>query len=120
MKILADMNVPVKYVSLLESKGFDVVHWANVGAPNASDNEIMNFARENNCVVLTFDLDFGAILSVTREKKPSVIQIRTSLRQAERAVELIAASLNRHVDELNDGAIISIDLNAARLRILPL
>ena len=42
-----------------------------VGEPNARD-DIMDFARTNNYVVLTHDPDFGAILAVTHGDKPSV------------------------------------------------
>lgn len=36
----------------------------------------MAYARSNNYVVLTHDLDFGAILAATHGEKPSVVQIR--------------------------------------------
>lgn len=37
----------------------------------------MTFARDNGYVVLTHDLDFGAILAATHGLKPSVVQIRS-------------------------------------------
>ena len=37
----------------------------------------MGFARVNGYVVLTHDLDFGAILAATHGNKPSVVQIRS-------------------------------------------
>ena len=120
MKILLDMNIPLKYAALLENKGFDVLRWSDVGAPDAADVEIMEYARHHNFIVLTCDLDFSTILSVTHELKPSVAQIRASVLHAERAVDLIAASLLRYADDLKKGAILSVDLKNARLRLLPL
>ena len=120
MKILIDMNIPLKYAALLAKKGIEVLRWSDIGAPNATDVEIMEYSRKNNYVVLTCDLDFGTILSLTQDRKPSVAQIRASVLHSERAVDLIAAALFENADDLNKGAILSIDLKKARLRILPL
>ena len=120
MKILIDMNIPLKYTELLSNKGIESIRWSTVGEPTATDDEIMQYARDNNFVVLTFDLDFGTILSTTHDSKPSVVQIRASVIHAERIVDFIAAALLHNVHELERGAILTIDANKARLRLLPL
>ena len=120
MKLLLDMNIPLKYSTLLEKKGVEYLRWSDVGSPNAPDEEIMAYARDNDLVVLTYDLDFSTILSTTQELKPSVVQIRISLMNADRAVDLIASAIRQNTVELGKGAILSIDLNRARLRLLPL
>ena len=120
MKILLDMNIPLKYAELLKNKGVDCIRWSDIGSPTAADTEIMEYARNNDFIVLTFDLDFSAILSMTHELKPSIAQIRASVIYADRAVDLISNALLRHEDDLQKGAILSIDLNKARIRLLPL
>jgi len=120
MKLLLDMNVPLKYSTLLASKGIDSIRWSDVGSPNAKDVEIMSYARDNDLIVLTYDLDFSAILSSTHDLKPSIIQIRVSSFHAEKAVSLIATALVQNKDDIVKGAIISVDLHKARLRLLPL
>ena len=120
MKVLLDMNVPLKYSSLLAKADIECVRWSDIGAPNAEDSEIMAYACENNLIVLTFDLDFSAILSATQDIKPSILQMRTSILQAERAVDLIAIAMRQNNKALKEGAIISIDIRKSRLRLLPL
>ena len=120
MKILLDMNIPLKYAALLANRGIDAIRWSDIGAPSASDIEIMAYARENNYIVLTCDLDFSAILSATHELQPSVAQIRASVLHAKEAVDLISLALLQNADEMEKGAILSIDLKKARLRLLPL
>ena len=120
MKILLDMNIPLKYAALLADRGIMALRWSDVGAPSASDVEIMAYARENNYIVLTYDLDFSAILSTTHELKPSVAQIRASVLHAEQAVDLVASALIQNADEMEKGAILSIDLKKSRLHLLPL
>ena len=120
MKVLLDMNIPFKYAALLAERGVESLRWSDVGAPDAADAEIMAYARQHNFIVLTCDLDFSAILSTTHELKPSVVQIRASVLHAERTANLIAAALVQNTDDLQKGAILSIDLQKARLRLLPL
>lgn len=120
MKILLDMNVPIRYKSLLEARGIEVLRWSDAGAADASDTEIMMYARSNNFIVLTFDLDFSAILSATHELKPSVIQVRASVLQAEQVMKLVVVALFQYRDALEKGAILSIGSKKVRLRFLPL
>jgi predicted nuclease of predicted toxin-antitoxin system len=120
MKILLDMNIPLKYTALLKQKSFDVLRWPEVGAPDATDEEIMTYARINNFAILTYDLDFSSILSFAHELKPSIIQIRTTVHHAEHTVDCLAAALLNNAEEIKKGAILTIDLNKTRVRLLPI
>ena len=120
MKILLDMNLPPKLADLLMIKGIETAHWFNIGAPDAKDIEIMEYARNNNFIVMTCDLDFSAILSATRGLKPSVIQIRTQGFNAEQIVGIIYSVLQQNTKELEKGAILTMDTKKARVRLLPL
>jgi predicted nuclease of predicted toxin-antitoxin system len=76
MKILLDMNLTPRWAQYLQPSGFEVLHWSQIGPPDAPDGEIMAYAAKEGFVVLTHDLDFSAILAATKGNKPSVIQIR--------------------------------------------
>jgi predicted nuclease of predicted toxin-antitoxin system len=115
MKVLLDMNIPLKYAELLNDKGIEAVRWSNIGAANASDAEVMAYANDNGFIVLTFDLDFSTILSATHERKPSIAQIRASIPHAEQSVDYVAAALLQNKEELAKGAILSIDSKKARI-----
>jgi predicted nuclease of predicted toxin-antitoxin system len=70
--------------------------------------------------VITHDLDFGTILAVTHGKKPSVVQIRSmDISPDVVAAQTIAALHHAEVD-LAAGALLTIEPDRARLRILPL
>lgn len=58
MKLLIDMNLPPEWVNIFEKNGLHAVYWSDIGDPRASDSSIMTWARENNYVVFTRDLDF--------------------------------------------------------------
>ena len=69
MKLLLDMNLSPRWVTLLREAGWDCLHWSGVGKRDALDAEIMAYAATNDMVVVTHDLDFGAILAVTHREK---------------------------------------------------
>jgi predicted nuclease of predicted toxin-antitoxin system len=76
MKVLIDVNLSPEWVAFLNTDGIEAIHWSAIGRSNASDAEILGHALQFHCIVLTQDLDFGAILSATGVARPSVIQIR--------------------------------------------
>jgi len=120
VKILIDMNIPLDYSKFLKEKEIETIRWSDVGLSNAPDEEIMQYAKANDFIVLTSDLDFSALLSMTHAIKPSIIQTRISLICADRAVDMIISAAKRYSNELAKGAILSINPQKARVRLLPL
>ena len=120
MKVLIDMNLSPRWAKYLTDAGMEAAHWSALGSPSAPDAEIMAFARVNAYVVLTHDLDFSAILAATHGLKPSVVQIRSEDVSPDAIGKLVVASLRQMDVELNNGALLTIDANQTRLRILPL
>lgn len=120
MKLLVDMNLSPRWIDLFVDAGIEAVHWSMVGAKHAPDAEIMAYASANEFVVLTHDLDFSAILAATHGEKPSVVQIRADdIRPAAIGRQVIVA-LQQMAAELGAGALLTIDPNRTRLRVLPL
>ena len=80
----------------------------------------MVLAAANDYVVLTHDLDFGAILAVTHGQKPSVVQIRAENVSPEMIAASVISALRQMADELEMGALVTVDPDRTRLRVLPL
>ena len=120
MKILIDMNLSPEWVSLFSGHGFDAVHWSHIGAPNAPDFEIMQWARNNDYLVFRHDLDFGILLAHSRDGGPSVIQVRTQDVTPDHLGPMVLGVLRTHEAMLNRGALITIDEAKSRVRILPI
>lgn len=120
MRLLVDMNLSPRWVSVLANASIDAAHWSTLGAINAPDSEIMAYARVNNYIVLTHDLDFGAILAATHGEKPSVVQIRAEDVSPDVIGPQVVAALQQMASELEEGALLTIDPNRTRMRVLPL
>lgn len=120
MRLLLDMNLSPRWVGFLTSAGFDAIHWSAIGASTATDAEIMAHANEHNFVVVTHDLDFSAILAASHGSKPSVVQIRAQDISPEAIGNQILTALRQMRSDLETGALLTIDPNRTRIRILPL
>lgn len=120
MKLLVDMNLSPRWIGMLKNSGVQAVHWSLVGKVNAPDAEIMAYAITNDCIVLTHDLDFSAILAVTHGEKPSVVQIRAEDVSPDVIGMQVLAALRQMESELEAGALLTIDPSRTRLNLLPL
>jgi len=120
MKLLIDMNLAPRWVKLLTEAGWEAIHWSSVGKATAADSEIMLYAAEHGYVVVTFDMDFSAILAATHGEKPTVFQIRCDdVSPQAIGTQLIAALLHTKT-ELEAGAVVTVGSRRTRLRMLPL
>jgi len=120
VKLLVDMNLSPGWTERLAQHGFESVHWSTVGAPTAGDDEILSWARVNRFVLVTHDLDLSAILAATTEVAPSVVQLRMQDVLSDQALEAIVSTETAHADDIERGALLTIDERGARVRILPL
>jgi predicted nuclease of predicted toxin-antitoxin system len=80
----------------------------------------MAYAKSHGFVVLTHDLDFGAILAATHAEGPSVVQIRTEDVMSDQFVSLVLTTLTRFENELSAGALVIVDETRSRVRVLPM
>ena len=120
MKLLVDMNLSPVWVETLRGAGWEASHWSTLGDSRSPDAEIMRFARENDWIVFTNDLDFGALLAHTRAGKPSVFQVRARDVSPGHLSPLVLRTLKQFLTELESGALVTVDEASQRVRLLPL
>lgn len=120
MKLLVDMNLSPRWVAYLGEAQFHSEHWSSVGSTQAADAEIMAYAAEYDYVVLTNDLDFGAILAATHRGKPSVIQVRSRNLDPGFIGATVVQALLQLETELRAGALMTVEEASTRVRLLPL
>jgi predicted nuclease of predicted toxin-antitoxin system len=76
MKLLFDANISFRIVKKLQFAFPDCLHVSRTGlAYPAKDPEIWKFARQNDCIVVTYDEDFYDFLSLYGAP-PKVIWLR--------------------------------------------
>ncbi|KYF75794.1 hypothetical protein BE11_46765 [Sorangium cellulosum] len=120
MKVLVDMNLSPTWAPFLKGEGIEAVHWSTIGDARAQDRELMAWARQGGYIVFTHDLDFSILIATTGASGPSVLQVRTLDPLPGAMGDVVARVLREHADELDRGAIVTLDGTTSRVRILPI
>ena len=80
---------------------------------------IMDHAAQSGAVILTRDLDFAAMLASSARTSPSVVQVRASRASPALHGPIVLRALRETADALSAGAIVTIDTERVRVRVLP-
>ena len=119
MRLLLDQGLPRSAAKFLREAGVDTVHVGEIGYAAADDATILQRARDDMRAVVTLDADFHALLALSHATGPSVIRIRIEGLYGEQAADLIQTVLERCSEDLERGAMVTVQLNRIRIRRLP-
>lgn len=121
MNFLVDENLSPRLCTLLASAGSVAEHVADAVGAGASDDRVLEHAREHAQVIVTADTDFGTLMARSGARRPSVILVREllGLTVSDQGA-LLAANLDQIRDVLSAGAVVAVGLDGIRVRPLPI
>ena len=119
MRLLADMGVDVRVVHWLRSQGHDATHLRDEGLQRLPNGEIFKKAVAESRVILTFDLDFGEILALSKGPKAGVILFRLRNTRTPHVIQRLASVLSDCVEPLERGAVVIVQESRHRVREFP-
>lgn len=120
MRFLADMGISMSTARALRQQGHAVVHLRDEGLGRLSDAAILGKAREEQRIVLTFDLDFGDLLALGGHEFPSAIIFRLHNETPSFVTATLFNVLAQRAQVLLQGAIIIVEDARHRIRRLPI
>ena len=110
----------MRTVLALREQHHDATHMREQGLERLPDPDILEKARREGRVVLTFDLDFGDLLATGLETFPSAIIFRLSNETPTVVTARLRDVLAQRTRELEEGAIVIVEDTRHRVRHLPL
>ncbi|HBE33296.1 MAG TPA: hypothetical protein DD990_18755 [Cyanobacteria bacterium UBA11368] len=120
LKLIGDMNISPQTVTALQQQGWDIIRVLDVLPATASDVEILNFARQENRVIVTHDLDFSMLVALSGYNQPSLITLRLSSTDLNTVNQKLLEILPQIEQQLQAGSAITIEDTAVRIRQLPI
>ena len=113
MKIMLDSCVYGKAKWELIESGHDVI-WVGDWEYDPGDNEIIEEAFRQNRILITLDKDFGELAIIYEKPHCGIVRLVniSSQNQAKVCLEL----LKRFGEELQNGAIVTVDRHKLRVR----
>lgn len=120
MRLLLDQGLPRSAAQLLREAGIDAIHVGEIGFATATDAAILQKALEEKRVVVTLDADFHTLLALSAATAPSVIRIRMEGLRGEATADLLQTVTQYAKDDLQQGAVVTVQGNRLRIRRLPL
>jgi len=121
VKFLIDNALSPFLARILESEGHVATHVRDCGLQDAEDQRIFDYAADNEMVIISADTDFGALLALQKQSKPSVILFRGGTpRRPEKQASLLALNLPAIANALEKGAVATFEHNRIRVRSLPI
>ena len=119
IRLLADVHISPKTVGDLQKQGYEIIRSSEVLPANAPDINILEFARTENWVILTQDLDFSMLVALSRYSQPSLITLRLSSAKPDIVTQKLLDVLPQIEEALQEGSAITIQDESIRIRKLP-
>ncbi|TVQ32449.1 MAG: toxin-antitoxin system, toxin component, PIN family protein [Wenzhouxiangella sp.] len=113
MRLLLDTCVWGGAVEELRDAGHDVV-WTGDWSSDPGDGPILAYAHENHRILVTLDKDFGERAIVMGEPHAGIIRLVGIAARSQGAATIEV--LDRHGEELVQGAIVTVGPQKIRIR----
>ncbi len=121
MRFLVDSPLSPRLAEALRLSGHDAMHVRDLGLQAAEDREILQRAAAEGRTIVSADTDFGTLLALRRESKPSVVIFRQAAnRRPARQIEVLLGNLEAIEPALNEGAVVVFEDTRIRVRHLPI
>lgn len=119
MKFLADMGVAQRIVQWLRDEDHEAIHLREEKLHKLPNGLIFEKAYTEKRILLTFDLDFGEILALSKGRSVSVILFRLHNTRTPHVIERLKKVLEEAENALREGAIVVVEEGRHRIRRLP-
>jgi len=112
-KLLADLNISLKTVAFLQFLGLDI---KRIDKSLNTDDDVIELAKKENRVILTFDKDFGEIYHFRESKKISVIILYLKNQTSEEVNKILERFFDQFKFEKIENKLVIVYENKCRIK----
>ena len=117
MKLFLDENIPRSAVKELKSIGFEVEHASDIGLAGAVDKDIAKYAKKQNAILITKDIEFGSLILYSKETHYGLVILRLPhYFKADDIIRILKDFLRSIEPSLLIGKIAILELGKYRIR----
>lgn len=121
MRFLLDNAISPLMADGLRDAGYDAEHVRDCGLQASDDKDVFARAAEEERILISTDTDFGTLLALWGESKPSVILFRrTDSYKPDYLLDLLLRNLPHLEVHLNKGCVAVLEKTRVRIRALPI
>jgi predicted nuclease of predicted toxin-antitoxin system len=117
VKFLADMGISPRTVAFLREHGHEAIRLDALGMERATDAAVVTYAASKGSIC---DLDYPEIIALAHAQSPSLIVFRLRDETAENINRLLGRFLPEVESQLLAGAIVIVEEDRIRVRLLPI
>ncbi len=119
MRLLVDQDIYKISIDNLREWGHDVLTAKELGLQQASDQDLLKRAKEENRLLLTRDKGFGGLVFLNKELSTGVILLRMTPVSAEEVHHELHRLLDEHDEDELKKAFCVVEPHRHRIRRLP-
>ena len=109
----------VRITSWLNSHGHDATHLRDEGLQRMPNGDIFDKAIAESRVIVTFDLDFGEIVALSKGRKTGVILFRLRNTRTSFVIQRLSEIIAECPEALARGAVVIVEEARHRIREFP-
>ena len=116
MRFLTDENIPNSLIKAVRRKGYSVKDLKEEGPAGIDDFELINLAKKEKRIIITFDKDFTDLIQFPINEHQGVVVLRYKNKHTDNIVPQVCYLLDSPIKEKFENSLCEVFDNYVKIR----